>query len=175
MLVLMMASLAYVAEATIGLTIGALTLTAAQVTALAGFGLLAGAKGLLLGSLLGRGARNSRRSRHRGRRQAVGEEDFDAVEEVEEKVMNIEMLAALEPENCFKRLFCSAATGQLGNKGLEQSLNIVQEAMVLEPRSPYTQKYRQAAYFGASRQDIAKCEHHYQCSISMDLLKQIFA
>ena len=30
--------------------------------------------------------------------------------------MNIEMLAALEPENCFKRLFCSAATGQLGNK-----------------------------------------------------------
>ena len=31
MLVLMMASLAYVAEATIGLTIGALTLTAAQV------------------------------------------------------------------------------------------------------------------------------------------------
>jgi len=175
-------SLAYVAEATIGLTIGAgasaLVLTAGQVTALAGFGLLAGAKGLLLGALLNRRGGSSRsrsRSRHyRGKRQAI--ENFDEVAEVEEeeKLISIEMMAAMEPENCFKRLFCSAATGYLKNPKLENTLNLVKEAMVIEPFSIYTQKYRQAAYFGESRQSIAKCEHHYQCSLSMEQLNQIF-
>ena len=34
---------------------------------------------------------------------------------------------------------------------LERTLNLVKEAMVLQPDSIHTQKYRQAAHFGESR------------------------
>ena len=30
------------------------------------------------------------------------------------EVMTVEMLAAIEPDHCFRRIFCSAATGRLG-------------------------------------------------------------
>eukprot|EP00088_Acartia_fossae_P045136 TRINITY_DN4834_c0_g1_i1.p1 TRINITY_DN4834_c0_g1~~TRINITY_DN4834_c0_g1_i1.p1 ORF type:complete len:177 (+),score=47.50 TRINITY_DN4834_c0_g1_i1:15-545(+) len=159
----------HVAEATIAITVGALTLTAAQTTAIAGVAALAAAKGLLLGALLSRRGSSSRRSHYRGRRGLAAEEEVEGA-----KLLTIEMVAALEPEHCFKRLFCAAATGRLNNPELEQTLNLVKDAMVVEPYSPYTSKYTQAALFGASRKDIAKCEHHFQCSASMDLLASVF-
>merc|ERR1712098_930332 len=139
---------------------GHVALTAAQTTSLVALGALIGAKGLLLGALLA--------SRRRGKG------DVSELEKVDGALLNIEMVAALEPEECFKMVFCSAATGRLNNAELESSLQVVRDAMLLEPQSPYTQKYRAAAYFGASRQDIGKCEHHYKCSLPVHLLQEIF-
>ena len=48
-------------------------------------------------------------------------ERVQEIEEVEAKV-TIELLAAMEPENCFKRLFCSAATGLLQEIDLSDTL-----------------------------------------------------
>ena len=39
---------------------------------------------------------------------------------------------------------------------LEKTLNIVHSAMVLEPTSAHTQKYRQATSYGASRYEEYK-------------------
>jgi len=158
-----------VTEATVAITVGATALTAAQVTALAATALLIKAKVVILGALL------ASRGRRRGRREAEDEEERVAeIEDMNAKLLNIEMVAAMEPEDCFKMIFCSAATGRLENAELESTLNLVRQAMVLEPTSPFTEKYRAAAYFGASRQEVEKCEHHYQCSLPVHMLKEIF-
>merc|ERR1719341_1328056 len=195
LLLVVVVSLALVAEATFDLTIpafalgpvafGGAALTAAQITGFAGVAALGKAagltKGLLLGSLLSNsnnGGGHSRRGRgrgsHRGRRSITRDIDAAAVTEVETTVVTMERLASLEPEQCYRMLLCSAATGNLHNYDLEKSLAVVEQAMLLEPSSKYTQKYRQAALFGASRQDIRKCEHHYQCSVSMNMFTKIF-
>ena len=93
-------------EATFPLTIGALTLTAGQVTALAGLGVLAKLSGVVGGILLSRAAsgRQSRYRRYRGRRSA----------EVEDAEISatLTMLTEMEPEQCFKRVICAAQTGK---------------------------------------------------------------
>lgn len=97
-------------EATIALTIGtgttALALTAGQVTALAGLGVLAKLSGVVGGILLSRAAsgRQSRYRRYRGRRSA----------EVEDAEISatLTMLTEMEPEQCFKRVICAAQTGK---------------------------------------------------------------
>merc|ERR1719341_1575215 len=193
LLLLVVVSLALVAEATFDLTIpafalgpvafGGAALTAAQITGFAGvaaLGKVAGlTKGLLLGSLLSRsnngGNNNNGGGRpRRGRGSSTRDIDAAAVTEVETTVMTMERLASLEPEQCYQMLLCSAATGNLHNYELKKSLAVVEDAMLLEPSSKYTQKYRQAALFGASRQDIRKCEHQYQCSVSMNMFTKIF-
>jgi len=92
----------------------------------------------------------------------------------EETWKNFEMIAAMKPEECYERILCSAATGKLRNKVLVEMLDIVNGAMALRPGSTYTRTYRQAESLGSSRQDIEKCEYRYQCSLSMDVLNQIF-
>ena len=96
-------------EATIPLTIGALTLTSAQVTALAGFGVLAKLSGVVGGLLLSRAANRRQSSRYGGRRYR-GRRSAE-VEDLEiEATLNL--LIETEPEQCFKRIICAAETGQ---------------------------------------------------------------
>ena len=83
------------AEFTFPLVVGTATiLTAQQLSALFAVGLLAKIGGILGGGIL---AAKSRR----GRREATNEEIF-----------NIETLVELEEEQCYKRLFCAAASGE---------------------------------------------------------------
>ena len=83
------------AQSTIPLVVGTATvLTASQVSALVAIGLLIKIKALVKGGVV---AATSRR----GRREAGIE-----------KIYNIEALVELEEEDCYKRIFCSAATGQ---------------------------------------------------------------
>ena len=91
-------------EATFPLTIGALTLTAGQVTALAGLGALAKLSGVVGGILLSRAANGGGRRRYRGRRSAE-------VEDIEMEA-TLNMLTAIEPEQCFKRVICATQTGK---------------------------------------------------------------
>merc|ERR1711936_407478 len=142
---------------------GALILTAAQAQLLTlialagklGVGLAAG------GFLLSR--------RGRGKRAAV-EENFG---------VTLEQLAALEVDDCYKRLFCSAAAGGLGGaEGVEQLLLLVgpdASTQLRAPGSKQAKRIKEAAVFGMSRRDVAKCEHHYQCSVKTSDIVRMFA
>merc|ERR1712203_929482 len=143
---------------------GALILSAAQAQLLTlialagklGVGLAAG------GFLLSR--------RGRGKRAAV-----------EENLVTLEQLAALEVDDCYKRLFCSAAAGGLGGaEGVEELLLLVgpdaeQNTQLRAPGSKQAERIREAAVFGMSRRDVAKCEHHFQCSVKTSDIVRMFS
>ena len=95
-------------EATFPITIGALALTAGQVTALAGLGVLAKLSGVVGGILLSRAASNS--GGYRGRGYYRGKRSAE-VEELQIDV-TLNMLTETEPEQCFKRIICAAQTGK---------------------------------------------------------------
>ena len=48
-------------------------------------------------------------------RREAEEERVREIEAMNGARLNMEMLAALEPEDCFKMVFCSAATRRLDN------------------------------------------------------------
>ena len=35
-------------------------------------------------------------------------------------------------------------------------------------------KFVEAAHYGEARKDVAKCEHRYQCSLTMDIIQLLF-
>ena len=149
-------------EATIALTIGATALTASQVTALAGFGLLAKLSGILLSRAASR--RQSRYGRYRGRRAAEAE-----VEEVEMDA-TLRLLTEMEPEHCYKRIICAAQTGKYHNQKLEGILSLINEKEA-ELRAG---KFLAAAQYGAEQKDVAKCEQRYHCSLDLEIIKTVF-
>ena len=95
--------------------------------------------------------------------------------------VTLEQLAALEVDDCYKRLFCSAAAGGLGGaEGVEQLLLLVgpdaqQATQLRAPGSKQAERIKEAAVFGMSRRDVAKCEHHYQCSVKTSDIVRMFA
>merc|ERR1711890_98857 len=111
-------------------------------------------------------------SRRRGKRAATFEEPLE---------VTLEQLAALEVDDCYKRLFCSAAAGGLGGaEGVEQLLLLVgpdaheQATELRAPGSKQAERIREAAVFGMSRRDVAKCEHHFQCSVKTSDCQDVF-
>ena len=95
--------------------------------------------------------------------------------------VTLEQLAALEVDDCYKRLFCSAAAGGLGGaEGVEELLLLVgpdaeQSTQLRAPGSKQAERIREAAVFGMSRRDVAKCEHHFQCSVKTSDIVRMFS
>ena len=176
------------ASGTVGLTIpaitiGALTLSAAQTTALAAGILLAkaavvlpakaglaGLVGGLVGGGLGRRGRRapvtSRGNRWRGNMRR-GKRSIE-----DEEVPTIETFATLEVEDCYKRVFCAASTGEVKNPQVQNVLALFDT--VRAPLSHKAMKFVEAARYGGSRRSVAKCEHRYTCSLGMDVLEDLF-
>jgi len=143
--------------------------TAASVL---GLSALAFAKGALIGGLLGRGSGRRRRDLDaQNYHKLVNDELYELTDEE----VTVDVIADLETEQCFKRLFCSAATGRLENPALEKTLGLADKAIRRQPFHPLSNKYREAVVYGATRKSIEKCEFHYPCSLSMDQAKQIFS
>ena len=132
------------------------SLTAAQSTALAAVAIL-GIKAKLIGGYL-----LSRRGR--GKRSAE-----------EEEVPTIETFAALEVEDCYKRVICAASTGEVENPQVENVLALFNPQQFMQaPLSHKAMKFVEAARYGGSRRSVAKCEHRYTCSFGMDVLQDLF-
>merc|ERR1711990_531346 len=137
---------------TIGGTI--LSLTAAQSTALAAVAVLGIKAKLIGGYLLSR----------RGKRSAE-----------EEEVPTIETFAALEVEDCYKRVICAASTGEVENPQVQNVLALFNPVQFMQsPLSHKAMKFVEAARYGGSRRSVAKCEHRYTCSLGMDVLQDLF-
>ena len=131
-----------------------LSLTAAQTTALAAVAIL-GIKAKLIGAYL---------LSRRGKRSAE-----------EEEVPTIETFAALEVEDCYKRVICAASTGEVENPQVENVLALFNPQQFMQaPLSHKAMKFVEAARYGGSRRSVAKCEHRYTCSLGMDVLQDLF-
>ena len=131
-----------------------LSLTAAQTTALAAVAIL-GIKAKLIGAYL---------LSRRGKRSAE-----------EEEVPTIETFAALEVEDCYKRVICAASTGEVENPQVQNVLALFNPQQFMQaPLSHKAMKFVEAARYGGSRRSVAKCEHRYTCSLGMDLLQDLF-
>ena len=147
-----------------------LSLTAAQTTALAAVAIL-GIKAKLIGlHLLSKGgssrgySRGSWRGSRRGKRSAEDEE-----------VPTIETFAALEVEDCYKRVICAASTGEVENPQVQNVLALFNPQQFMQaPLSHKAMKFVEAARYGGSRRSVAKCEHRYTCSLGMDVLQDLF-
>merc|ERR1719339_895482 len=131
-----------------------LSLTAAQTTALAAVALL-GIKAKLIGAYL---------LSRRGKRSAE-----------EGEVPTIETFAALEVEDCYKRVICAASTGEVENPQVQNVLALFNPVQFMQaPLSHKAMKFVEAARYGGSRRSVAKCEHRYTCSLGMDVLQDLF-
>jgi hypothetical protein len=94
----------------------------------------------------------------------------------EEEVPSLGMLATLEVEDCFKRVICSASSGEVTNPRVRTVLNLFNPVKFMADRVPLTHKAMklvEAAQYGQGR-GVAKCEHRYQCSLGMEVLQDIF-
>merc|ERR1712061_831024 len=146
------------AQSTVPLVVGTATvLTASQVSALVAIGLLVKIGALVKGGVV---AATSRR----GRREAP-----------EEEIFNIETIVELEEEQCYKRLFCAAATGELENKRYKMILKLLEQdqSVLSAPVSRGAQKIIEAARYGEIRKSVEKCENRYQCALKLDTIDKL--
>merc|ERR1712192_52326 len=137
------------AEGTVALTIGTTTLSATTVSALAGLKLLGVSAGLLLGRVASRAGGTSTRSHRRGRRSP---------NKVDEALTLTKATAALEQQQCFRRIFCAMATNQVKVQSLSALSSVVKE---------FPGKFADASKFGALMKDVGKCEARYKCDLQV--------
>merc|ERR1712088_340832 len=103
-----------------------LSLTAAQTTALAAVAVL-GIKAKLIAAYLLSQRGSSRRGARRGKRSSE-----------EEEVPTIETFAALEVEDCYKRVICAASTGEVENPQVQNVLALFNPQQFMQaPLQPW--------------------------------------
>merc|ERR1719347_373741 len=93
--------------------------------------------------------------------------------QVDQKDLTLEMLVSIEPDDCYKRIICSAATGKIDNERMRNVLKLFSEDEATM-RASLSKKFVEAAHYGENRKNVAKCEHRYQCSLPMEIIQQIF-
>ena len=98
-----------------------------------------------------------------------------SVEDVEEENFTIESLVDLEVEDCYKRVICAASTGKLENPRVQNVLAIFNTDDLVQDNniSNKAMKFVEAARYGVSLRNVAKCEQRYTCTVSMDLLQEL--
>merc|ERR1712173_342266 len=161
---------------------------AAAKTAAIGTVALLGLKAKFLGAKLGGylGASAAAASRRDSGRRWVDYNDYyrgsnyrrgkRSVEDVEEENFTIESLVDLEVEDCYKRVICAASTGELDNPMVQNVLAIFNTDDLVQDNniSNKAMKFVEAARYGGSLRNVAKCEQRYTCTVGMDLLQELF-
>merc|ERR1711971_315796 len=148
-------------EATAPLVVGTATiLTANQIGALIAIGLAI--KAVTLKAALLTAA-----SRRRGRREA---------EPSAREIYDIETVVELEEEDCFKRIFCAAATDKLDNIKVSNVLQLLEKDLTRlnAPLSLGAEKFLTAANYGKLSGSVEKCENRYQCPLKLDVVQTLF-
>merc|ERR1712105_87269 len=126
-----------------------LSLTAAQASTIAAVGVLA-----KLGGLAGLAIAS-----RRGRRDT----------EEKPEVPSLELLPTLEVDDCYKRVICSASSGQVKDRRITDILQLFQPRQEVQaPLSNKAKKFVEAAQYGKVTKSVAKCEHRYVCSLPLN-------
>ena len=100
------------------------------------------------------GSRGGHGHGHRGKRSAA---DTSALE--------FAAIAQIEPEQCYRRLICDLATGQMPPSDNDIILSLFDESSILDVTSPVFE-FAVAAEVGRHVQDISVCELRYSCSVT---------
>merc|ERR1712098_183126 len=91
--------------------------------------------------------------------------------QVDQKELPLEMLVSIEPDDCYKRIICSVATGKIDNERMRNVLKLFSEDEGTM-RASLSKKFVEAAHYGENRKNVAKCEHRYQCSLPMEIIQK---
>ena len=147
-----------VGTATIGSTTAtALTFPAGTLVAL---NVLAGGAAILKTAavLYGLGSvRGGRGGRRRGRRSPGDDSnDLDA---------EFALLASIEPDQCYRRLICDLATGQMPKSENDIIVSLFEGVEIADVLSPAFE-FSVAAEIGKLVKDVDTCELRYRCPVS---------
>lgn len=160
-----------------GLITGTITISAGTLALIGGVAVLKAVaiKALALGAAAGAAGRG-RGSHGRGRggssfpfgfrgKREVGNDEIDTLELEEEAAFA--MLVKNEPEQCYQRLICDLATGQM-----PASDNDIIPTLFRGEANQNSSKfdYFLAAQLGKTTQDIKSCEVRYTCSLQLKSL-----
>ena len=97
------------------------------------------------------------RSNRRGRRSLEDDSTFAVIAEI-------------EPEQCYQRLICDLATGQLPKSDNDVILNLFNEAT---PVSSPKATFARAARLGDHVKNVQVCELQYSCTLTGDQINQL--
>ena len=90
-----------------------------------------------------------------------------------EEMSLLELLPALEMEDCYKRVICSASSGQISDPEITSILNVFQaQDEVNAPLSNKAWKFVEAKKFGEISKSVPQCEERYECGASMELIQK---
>ena len=112
-----------------------------------------GAAALLAALAAGRGGGGRR---HRGKR---------SIEEQRNLELELAVLSQIEPEQCFRRLVCDLATGQMPPSQNDLIVALFDDAEGIDVTSALFE-YTVATKLGKVTKDIASCELRYRCPFS---------
>ena len=65
--------------------------------------------------------------------------------------LSLEQLAAMEVDDCYKRLFCVAATGRVTESSLTSLLQLVESGATITTAGKQAEGIRDSARYGGSR------------------------
>jgi hypothetical protein len=102
-----------------------------------------------------RGGR-SRGGHRRGRRSVNEQKDLN---------LELSLLAALEPEQCYRRIICELATGQMPKSANDVIPSLFGDVLDNDIASPVFE-FSVAAKLGEQVKDIRFCELRYRCPVS---------
>ena len=65
---------------------------------------------------------------------------------------------------------------RVDNEKMRNVLKVLSEDLTIlrAPLSVKSLKFVEAARYGQTRKNVAKCEHRYQCSLPMEIIQQVF-
>ena len=90
---------------------------------------------------------------------------------VDNNALEFAAIAQIEPEQCYRRLICDLATGQMHPSDNDVILSLFDDPATFDVTSPAFE-FAVAAEVGRHVKDISMCELRYGCPVTgIDLLK----
>jgi hypothetical protein len=131
-------------------------------------------KGLAIAGVaggLGAGVGSGRFGR-RGRRQAGEPTGLAADTSVPSEELAFAIVASTEPAQCYRRLICNIATGEMKPTELDVIPKFLtrKEVSVESPQFEFTN----AALLGSSAKNIKACELRYSCPLTSQEIEKLF-
>ena len=103
--------------------------------------------------------------------KVVDDIDNNNIVDVDKVVNNIDNNTAIVINNIANNI-----VPRVDNEKMRNVLKVFSEDLTImrAPLSKKALKFVEAARYGQTRKNVAKCEHRYQCSLPMEIIQQVF-